>query len=128
MYIFVLFMESLERFGMEFFLKFLDSLDEIFVFIVELWFLRFLEIFSFLVYGVRVDFSLIFENLWKFFKYWDRFDIFLFGKFLFLGVFRKFFIVVFVILLDCLIFLFCFLDFLILLLIFFWFKVGFTWI
>lgn len=128
MYIFVLFMESLERFGMEFFLKFLDSLDEIFVFIVELWFLRFLEIFLFLVYGVRVDFSLIFENLWKFFKYWDRFDIFLFGKFLFLGVFRKFFIVVFVILLDCLIFLFCFLDFLILLLIFFWFKVGFTWI
>lgn len=128
MYIFVLFMESLECFGMEFFLKFLDSLDEIFVFIVELWFLRFLDIFWFLVYGVRVDFSLIFENLWKFFKYWERFVIFLFGKFLFLGVFRKFFIVVFVILLDCLIFLFCFLDFLILLLIFFWFKVGFIWI
>lgn len=128
MYIFVLFMARLERFGIEFFLKFLDLLDEIFVFIVELWFLRFLEIFSFLVYGVKVGFSLIFENLWKFFKYWDRFDIFLFGKFLFLGVFRKFFIVVFVILLDCLIFLFCFLDFLILLLIFFWFKVGFTWI
>lgn len=128
MYIFVLFMESLECFGMEFFLKFLDSLDEIFVFIVELWFLRFLDIFWFLVYGVRVDFSLIFENLWKFFKYWERFVIFLCGKFLFLGVFRKFFIVVFVILLDCLIFLFCFLDFLILLLIFFWFKVGFTWI